>query len=156
MPQLSGKQHPKWKGGISQAYARKQWEEYHGRKPPKGHDVRHADEDRRNNSKENLPLLTHQNHAIHHKEQIYGNRIYRNKKWLTQKYLVEKLSMAEIGKLCDANSMTILRWLRRHGISTRKYSFSELGKILIEKCGHPPRDKNGHYLARVKILEGEK
>ena len=91
---------------------------------------------------------------VHHQGLRFGDKIYRDRNWMIQKYQIEKLSMKEIGKLCDANSKTILRWLRKHGSPTRKYRFAELGKRLIEKCGHPPRGKSGHYQSR-KILEGE-
>ena len=155
MPQLSGEQHPNWKGGISQAYARKKWREYYGGDPPRGCDIHHIDGDKTNNDKENLTLIKHSGHMVHHQGLRFGDKIYRDRSWMIQKYVVEKLSMQDTGELCGANSKTILRWLRKHGIQTRKFNPVEAGKRLIEKYGHPPRGENGHYLARVKILEGE-
>ena len=44
---------------------------------------------------------------------------YRDAGWLRQRYEVQQLSMAAIAEMCGVSAMTILTWLKKHGISTR-------------------------------------
>lgn len=56
---MYGKRSPNWKGGNRSYWAilsRKVWEEYHGRKIPKGYLIHHKDEDWKNIDPENLEL----------------------------------------------------------------------------------------------------
>lgn len=45
---------------------RKVWEEYYGQKIPKGYVIHHKDENPKNNSIENLQLMTVEEHIKHH------------------------------------------------------------------------------------------
>ena len=56
-------------------------------------------------------------------------KLYQNKKWLEHYYLIEKLSTTQIGKICGVYSMTIYRWLMRHGIKVRTKSESQIGAL---------------------------
>lgn len=59
---------------------------------------------------------------------------YRDEDWLRQKYSDERMSMADIGKLCDCSKETIRRWLNRHGIEPR--SESEAAELRAKKHPH--------------------
>ena len=42
------------------------------------------------------------------------NRVYRNEEWLRKKYCEEKLSVFEIGELCNSDKCTIYKWLKEY------------------------------------------
>ena len=45
--------------------------------------------------------------------------LYGDKDWLYTKYIKEKLSIPTIAKLCNVDSLTIFRWLKRYNIPRR-------------------------------------
>jgi len=47
---------------------------------------------------------------------------YQNKEWLREKYWEEKLSLSQIGKLCDVTLENILYWMKKFDILRRSLS----------------------------------
>lgn len=45
--------------------------------------------------------------------------LYKNKEWLEKQYLDNKLSIVQIGKLCNCSNVTIFNWLKKLNIQTR-------------------------------------
>lgn len=80
---MSGSDHPLWKGGSPGYYrrqARKIWEEWHGRKLPKGWEIHHIDYNIKNNAIWNLLAVTKEEHAkIHNKGQRLVEWLRKNK-----------------------------------------------------------------------------
>lgn len=67
-------------------------------------------------------------------------RAYVDRDWLEWAYSNQKLSMAEIGKICGAGTTTIMEWLRKHNIVIRNHTEATL--IAFGKYEHP-RWQNG-------------
>ena len=60
------------------------------------------------------------------------NKKYRNEQWLCKKYYDEKLSTAEIGKICGVTSEPIRRWLIKFNKTRRSLSES----VHLVKANH--------------------
>jgi hypothetical protein len=45
---------------------------------------------------------------------------YEDRDWLREKYVSEKMTQSEIADVANCSQHTISRWLREHGIGTRK------------------------------------
>lgn len=84
------------------------------------------------------------------KNEEHKSRPYRNKEWLKERYRSKLESPSEIAENCEANSSTIIRWLKRHGL----YNSSRTGKT------HPftqfYTDKNGYEHWRAGSHENRK
>lgn len=50
---------------------------------------------------------------------LHRNNTYWDKDWLYNQYIVERKSASEIGKICNADSSIIKRWLKKHNILVR-------------------------------------
>lgn len=63
--------------------------------------------------------------------------------WLFQKYYTDKLSLNEIGKLCNVGKSTIRYWFKKSKINLR--NSSEAAKIKLKKYPnlHPTKGKPG-------------
>ena len=53
---------------------------------------------------------------------------YHNKEWLYQKYWKERLSLSQIGELCDISFGTVCYWMKQGGIKRRSYKEATNGK----------------------------
>lgn len=43
-------------------------------------------------------------------------KLYESEAWLKQKYYIEKLSIADIAKLCNVSDRSIRTYLKRYGL----------------------------------------
>lgn len=43
-------------------------------------------------------------------------KLYKSPVWLRRKYVHDKLTAAEIGKICGVSEVTITHWLHKFGI----------------------------------------
>lgn len=62
---MTGAKNPAWEGGSKSTdalNARKAWQEYWGKVVPEGYVIAHKDNNPTNNSRENLRLMTRENH----------------------------------------------------------------------------------------------
>lgn len=95
-----------------------------------------------------------------------NKKLYQDRDWLYQKYKIEKLSSAEIGKICNVGSQTILNQMNRFGIKARSVSealkgrkrlpFSEKTKRKMSKAhkGIPLTEKTKRKMSEAR--KGEK
>lgn len=75
-------------------------------------------------------------------------KLYQDKAWLKEKYLVEELGCPQIARIVGCADMTILYWLKKHGIPVRSNSAAHIahdGDRLY---------KDGEWLRQKYVDEG--
>ena len=79
---------------------------------------------------------------------------YKDKQWLEKKYISEKLSLEQVGKLCNVGSSIIFHWMKKYNIPTRSNVEAHLGNIPWNKgikTGHIPWNKGKFYSEEIRI-----
>ena len=70
---------------------------------------------------------------------------YQNKEWLSEQYITLERKVVDIAKECGVNVITIGRWRKKFGITSRKFSEKAINKMSEERRGKNINEENHNW-----------